>query len=170
MGSGKSTIGPILANTLGFEYLDVDHIIERTANKRVAEIFETDGEAAFRAMERDALTALKERTHCVIALGGGTIANEENYRLVAESGILVYLKLSAEEILERVRHKNDRPLLKDEKGNLLSPAELEQRVAGLLGKREQYYSRADIIIDADRKRVGVTVDEIMNNLRGLLKE
>ncbi|MGD0035995.1 MAG: shikimate kinase [Bacteroidota bacterium] len=164
MGSGKSTIGPILANTLGFEYLDVDKHIEQKMNKRVAEIFSSEGEQVFRALERDTLLEMTERNHCVISLGGGTIANEENCRLVLQKGILIYLKLSPEEIIERVQRRSDRPMLKDEHGNQLSPPELKNRVLDLMNRREQFYARANVVINADKMRVGATVDTIMKNI------
>jgi shikimate kinase len=164
MGSGKSTIGPILANTLGFKYLDVDRHIEQKTNKRVAEIFSSDGEQTFRALERDALLELTRLNHCVISLGGGTIADEENCQLVLQKGILVYLKLSPEEIIHRVQYRSDRPMLKDEHGNKLSPPELRNRVLDLMTRRERFYARADIVIAADNMRVGATVDEIMKNI------
>ena len=166
MGSGKSTIGPILANTLGFEYLDVDRHIEQKTNKLVTEIFSSEGEQAFRVLERDALLELIELNHCVISLGGGTIANEENCQLVLQKGILVYLKLSPDEIIERVQHRSDRPMLKDEPGNQLSLLELKKRVLDLMIRREKFYARADVVITADNMRVGATVDEIMKNIRG----
>ena len=168
MGSGKSTIGPILANTLGFEYVDVDKLIEQLSNKRIVDIFGQEGEQSFRAVERNALERLVTKEHCVISLGGGTIANEENFRLIHQSGIVVYLQLSPEEILERVRHRSDRPLLRDPEGNPLTPAQLEQRVKDMLGVRSRFYSRADIIIPSDSKRVGHTVDEIVKRLRGFV--
>ena len=168
MGSGKSTVGPILANTIGFEYLDVDKCIERRAGKKVVDIFQSDGEAVFRTHEQTMLRELAARRQCVIALGGGTIANEENFHLVSRNGVLIYLKLSPEEILQRVQHRNDRPMLKDADGKLLAPPELERRIRELLAHREPYYSRADIVIEADALRVGVTVDEIVKHLRGLI--
>jgi shikimate kinase len=164
MGSGKSTIGPILANTLGFDYLDVDRHIEQKTNKQVAEIFSTEGEKAFRAMEREALLELTELHHCVISLGGGTIANEENCQLVLQKGILVYLKLSADEILQRVQYRSDRPMLKDDHGNQLPLTELKNRVLDLMNRREKFYARAHVVITADNMRVGTTVDEIMKNI------
>ncbi|HTP80468.1 MAG TPA: shikimate kinase [Bacteroidota bacterium] len=166
MGSGKSTIGPILANTLGFEYVDVDKLIEEMSNKRIVDIFGEEGEQSFRAMERAALERLMTREHCVVSLGGGTIANEQNFQLIHGSGIVIYLQLSPEEILERVRHRSDRPLLRDAAGNPLTPPQLEQKVKDMLGMRSQFYSRADIIIPSDSKRVGHTVDEIVRRLRG----
>ena len=164
MGSGKSTIGPILANTLGFQYFDVDRHIEQKANKQVAEIFNLEGEQVFRSLERDALLKLTELNHCVISLGGGTIANEENCQLVLQKGILVYLKLSLEEIIQRVQYRSDRPMLKDEHGNQLSPSELKNRVLDLMTRREQFYARADVVINADNMRVGATVDAIMKDI------
>jgi shikimate kinase len=82
MGSGKSTIGPILANTLGFEYIDVDQFIENKTKKKIHEIFKTDGEQAFRTLERNTLQELAKRNRCVISLGGGAIANEQNCQIV----------------------------------------------------------------------------------------
>jgi shikimate kinase len=168
MGSGKSTIGPILANTLGFEYLDVDRHIEQKAKMQVAEIFSSEGEQAFRTLERHALLELTELNHCVISLGGGTIANEENCQLVLQKGILVYLKLSPEEILQRVQYRSDRPMLKDEYGNQLSLPELKNRVLDLMTRREKFYARADVVITADNMRVGATVDEIMKNIHFMI--
>jgi shikimate kinase len=168
MGSGKSTIGPILANTLGFEFIDTDRMVELKASKRIVEIFTTDGEKAFRSLERASLQEIAARSHSVISLGGGTIADEENFRLIHESGIIVYLKLSAEEILHRVHHRTDRPLLTGASGERLPVEEIEKRVQDLLARREQFYARADVVIQTDRKRVGVTVDEIVRRLRGFV--
>ena len=170
MGSGKSTIGPILANTLGFEYLDVDQHIEQKTKKRVAEIFNSEGEQAFRALEREALQELAELNHCVISLGGGTIANDENCQLVLQKGILVYLKLSPEEIIQRVQFRSDRPMLKDAHGNQLSPPELKNRILDLMNRRERFYARADVVITADNMRVGATVDEIMKNIHFMIEK
>jgi len=170
MGSGKSTIGPILANTLGYTYLDVDQFIEQKTKKRIAEIFSAEGEQAFRNLERNSLLELAGRDHSVISLGGGTIANDANCRIVSQSGILIYLKLSIEEILQRVQYRNDRPMLKDAQGNPLQGKALEMRIQELLSFREQFYSRANVIITTDKMRVGDTVDEIMKNIRSLIEQ
>ncbi|HLF20420.1 MAG TPA: shikimate kinase, partial [Bacteroidota bacterium] len=113
MGSGKSTIGPILANTLGFHYVDVDKVIEKKSEKKIVEIFAAVGEKAFRSVERQALQEVSSLEAAVVSLGGGTIANEENFDLIHRSGVIVYLQVSAEEILHRVQRRTDRPLLKD---------------------------------------------------------
>jgi shikimate kinase len=168
MGSGKSTIGPILANTLGFEYLDVDRHIEQKTSKLITEIFRSEGEQAFRALERETLIELTQLNHFVISLGGGTIANEENCQLVLQKGILIYLKLSPAEILQRVQYRSDRPMLKDEHGNQLTQVELRKRILDLMNRREKFYSRANLVIASDNMRVGATVDEIMKNIHVMI--
>lgn len=168
MGSGKSTIGPILANTLGFEFVDIDKFVEKRTDKRIIDIFTTDGEQAFREIERASLLEVSTRDHCVISLGGGTIANEENFQLIRGSGVIVYLQLSPEEVLQRVHRRTDRPLLAGAGGTKLPLEEVQQRVQELLKRREQFYARADVVIQTDRKRVGATVDEIVRRLRGLV--
>ena len=168
MGSGKSTIGPILANTLGFEFVDIDKIVEKKAAKRIIDIFAVDGEQVFRSFEHASLLEIAARAHSVVSLGGGTIADEENFRLIHRSGIIVYLKLSPEEILHRVHHRTDRPLLTGASGERLPVEEIEKRVQDLLTRREQFYARADVVIQTDRERVGTTVDEIVRRLRGLV--
>lgn len=169
MGSGKSTIGPILANTLGYEFVDIDKHVEQRAGNKIKEIFATEGEEAFRNIERASLLDVCARKHCVVSLGGGTIANEENFQLIQKSGVIVYLQLSPEEITQRVHHRTDRPLLVAPDGSKLPPKEIQVRVGTLLAKREKFYSRADIIIRADRKRVGATVDEVVRRLRGFIE-
>ena len=165
MGSGKSTIGPILANTLGFDFVDVDKLIEQQEAQRIVDIFESRGEEAFRVLERRALQELSSRDGCVVSLGGGTIANEENFQIVHRNGVLVYLQLSPEEILQRVQHRPDRPLLRDGAGKPLARELMEERIVELLQSREPFYARADIIVPSDRKKVGHMVDEIVKKLR-----
>ena len=168
MGSGKSTVGPIVANTIGYEFTDIDREIERRAGKQISEIFAEDGEEAFRTFELGALQDLSVLEHHVIALGGGTIASEENFDLVRRSGIMVYIQLSSDEILRRVQRRSDRPLLRAADGSALPPDILQQRILDLLAKREVFYRRADIVVDADDRRVGSTVDEIARRLRRFL--
>ncbi len=166
MGSGKSTIGPILANTLGFDFVDIDIAIEKRFGKSIVQVFAEDGEASFRTVEREILRELVERSECVISLGGGTLANEENLDLIRQNGVIVYLHLSPEGIFQRVRHKMHRPLLRAEDGTMLSVAELQEKIERLLKAREQYYEKAHVIVSTDEKRVGITVDEIVKRLRG----
>lgn len=165
MGSGKSTIGPILANTLGYKYLDVDRQIEQETGKSVTSIFKEDGERVFRSAEHALLGRVSGMEEIVVSLGGGTVAHEPNFRLIRSGGVMVYLRLSAEEATRRMKHKTDRPLLQDVNGNPLPEPVLEERVRELLAAREQFYNRADIIVATDQHNVGRTVDEIVKKLR-----
>ncbi len=164
MGSGKSTVGPILANSLGWDYYDLDRLLEEKTGRTINEIFAEHGEAWFRAMEHSLLLELCSRTECVISLGGGTITHKENLSIVKSSGILVYLKLSTGEAYRRLRNKTDRPLLRKPDGDRPSEQELRDRVVTLLSNREPDYSQADITIVTE-KRVGSTVDELLRKLR-----
>ncbi len=165
MGSGKSTIGPILANTLGYQFVDVDRRIEQEKGKSVSSIFKEEGEKAFRTVERAILTQVSGMDDTVVSLGGGTVAHEDNFRLIRSSGIIVYLHLSPEEAVRRMKHKTDRPLLKDSEGNPLPADMLEQRVRDLLALREVFYQRADIVVPTEKHNVGVTVDTIVRKLK-----
>lgn len=169
MGSGKSTIGPILANTIGYDFLDIDKVIEATTAKRIVDIFTDSGEQVFRTIERHTLNELCRRDRCVISLGGGTIAHDENFRLIRETGVIVYLQLSPEEIMKRVHFKTDRPMLKNEQGEKLPEAEMRERIVELLKHREEFYRQADIVVKTDQVRVGNTVDEIVRKLRGVIE-
>ncbi len=169
MGSGKSTIGPILANALGWDFVDIDKDIERKANQKIIDIFTSKGEQSFRALEREALRDLVLRNECVVSLGGGTLTTEEDFEFIRQNGIIIYLQLSPDKILQRVRHRTDRPMLKDANGNPLEGEELQNRIDSLLELRERFYSKADIIIPADTLKVGTTVDTIVERLRGLLR-
>ena len=169
MGSGKSTIGPILANALGWDFVDIDKNIEQKENQKIVDVFASKGEQAFRKLEHEVLQGLASRNECVVSLGGGTLSTEENFEFIRQKGILIYLQISPDKIFERVRYRTDRPMLKSANGTPLAGEELQKRIDGLLESRERYYSRADIVIPADAMRVGTTVDTIVAKLRGLLR-
>jgi shikimate kinase len=164
MGSGKSTIGPILANTIAYDFVDLDRTIEVSEGKTVREIFRERGEAYFRQLERDLVTGLAARTRIVVSLGGGTLVDPACLQTVITTGILVYLKLSPEQLFHRLHRRSDRPLLTDEEGNKLTEDGLRHRILELFRMREPIYSRADITIEADEQRVGKTVDRIVRCL------
>jgi len=169
MGSGKSTIGPILANTLGFPFVHVDELIQERAGRSINAIFGDMGEQGFRSIEREVLKDIASMENGVVSLGGGTLTNEENFRLIHERGWIVYLRVSPEEAVRRLRSKADRPLLRDSGGHRLDEGALRQRIEELMKRREEFYNRADVIVTAEQKRIGITVDEIVRNLRPLLR-
>jgi shikimate kinase len=168
MGSGKSTIGPILANTLGYAFVDVDKAIEKLTGQSVREIFADSGEPRFRELEHQLLQDIQSSEHIVISLGGGTIADPLNFPLIKASGILVYLKSTPDHLFRRLHYKTDRPVLVDANGERLSDEALRVRIEDLYARRERYYEQADIIIPTDEHKVGVTVDQIVKKLSGLV--
>ncbi|HPN39196.1 MAG TPA: shikimate kinase, partial [Melioribacteraceae bacterium] len=113
MTSGKSTIGPILANVLGWEFCDLDKVIEQDYKKTIVQIFEQIGEAEFRKVESNYLAKVSEKENIVISLGGGTICNDENLMLIKEKGKLIFLAVSIETLRRRLKKKLDRPLFRD---------------------------------------------------------
>lgn len=167
MGSGKSTIAPILANTLGYSFLDSDNEIQKISGKQVSEIFLEDGESVFRERERQLLQRVSQQKNCVISLGGGTIANDTNLAIVKSTGVLVYLKLEAESVFHRMKNKTDRPLLRTKDGGTMNEEELRRHIAALFAAREWYYKQADIVVATDENTVGQSVDDIMRSLRNL---
>ncbi|MGA9116522.1 MAG: shikimate kinase [Bacteroidota bacterium] len=169
MGSGKSTIGPILANTLGYDFADIDRAVETAAGRTVNEIFLGPGEEHFRTLERAALAELGRRDRIVISLGGGTLADGESCRLVTGSGILVYLRSSPEHLYRRVYRREDRPLLMDREGRRLSDEDLRRRIGELHELRAPLYERADITVDTEGRPVGISVDEIVRLLAPFLR-
>lgn len=164
MGSGKSTLGPILANTLGYDFVDVDQMIEQKSGKSISEVFRELGEKEFRQREREALLKVVAMRETVVSLGGGAIASEENFQLLHEHGYIVYLRMSPEEATRRMRHKVNRPLLRGAGGETLNEEALREKITELMKNRERFYARADVIIETEHQRIGTTVDDLVKLL------
>lgn len=163
-GSGKSTIGPLLANSLGYEFVDLDKAIEQAAGKSINRIFSEDGETSFRALELQSIEALASRQELVVSLGGGVLENDRCLDIIRTHGTLVYLKSSPEILALRLQHKTDRPLMKADDGRRLMKEEILARITTMLGKREPRYLKADIVIVTDSKKIGVTVEELTRKI------
>ena len=165
MGSGKSTIGPILANVLGWNFYDLDKLIEQELCDSVDNIFAVHGEAFFRAKESEALKKLGNATKIVLALGGGTLTDKQNVEFVKNYGISIYLKSTPDEIFRRLKFRVDRPLLKSKDGQPLPAFETKKKITELLEKREATYLLADIIYQIDNITVGQSVDDLVKLLK-----
>lgn len=170
MTSGKSTLGPILANVLGLDYYDLDKEIEKQEKMSVVEIFEMKGEKYFREVESKILRDLSQKNNIIISLGGGTITSEENFDFMKRSGKIVYLKVSPSNLYKRLKNKIDRPIFRDLVLNDKPQEDFIQRIKELLDKRSVYYEKADLIIDTDNSPVGITVDKIAKKILGLFNE
>jgi shikimate kinase len=163
-GSGKSTIGPLLANSLGYEFVDLDQVIEKDAGKTITRIFAENGEEYFRSLEKRTLEGIIVKNDMVISLGGGVLENDQSYALIQKSGTMVYLKSPVKTLARRLGNKIDRPLLMGEQGRKLSREEIEEKIATILAKRETRYETAEITVETDIKRIGSTVEELTRKI------
>ncbi len=147
MGSGKSTVGPLLAERLGWRFVDVDDVIEAEAGTKIADLFAQHGEAAFREREHDVITRLAQDEKLVLALGGGAIETEATRALLlgGKRTLLVHLEVELETTLKRCAGTElTRPVLADR-------ANLAARYA----KRLPLYRKAHVSIKVD----GLTPEE-----------
>lgn len=131
MGSGKSTIGQLLAHHLGARFVDCDRVLEERSGVSVATIFELEGEAGFRKREAALIDELTQEDRLILATGGGAVLSEQNRRHMHERGLVVYLEATLEELLRRLKSDRSRPLLNGE--------DRTQRVAQLLAARAPLY-------------------------------
>jgi shikimate kinase len=137
MGVGKTTVGRLLAQELGYGFVDTDDVIVKAAGKSINEIFDQDGEGVFRQLESDVLGQVCAFTKLTIATGGGIIQRQENWSYL-HHGLIVWLDVPVEILLQRLAEDTTRPLLKDNDplGKLRS----------LLEARTPLYSQADLHI------------------------
>ena len=149
MGSGKSTSGPLVADRLGYRFLDLDAEVERIAGVTIHELFEQHGESKFRALETAVLSEVMVEENVIVATGGGALASEGNMLLAETSGATVFLKLPAQTLAARLSDPEGRPLLHDEHGEPYTREALLERIEELLTKRDRFYSHADIVVEAE---------------------
>jgi len=135
MGAGKSTVGPLVAQRLGWAFLDLDDDIEAAAGRTVPEIFATDGEAAFRTAERAAERA-RRRERLVLATGGGAFTVPETRRVLQQGALTVWLRCALDALLARIPTDGSRPL-----------AANRATIGPLLVGREPSYALADLTVD-----------------------
>lgn len=149
MGSGKTTIGKQLAKKFGLDFYDCDHELEKLTGASVNLIFDLEGEAGFRLRETQLLKQLTEKTGVLIATGGGTVCKEENRRLLRSRGLVVYLKTSIDNQLERLSKDKSRPLLQAE--------DRTQRLLDLAEARNPLYdATADLVFSTRNSSVYAT--------------
>jgi shikimate kinase len=111
MGSGKTTVGRLVATKLGYRFLDLDVLITENAGKSIREIFDEDGEESFRRIESDALYSVREMNRLVIATGGGAPVRQENQEFFENLAATFYLEVSFQEFLNRAGKDPSRPML-----------------------------------------------------------
>ena len=164
MGSGKSTAGPLVAERLGYRFLDLDAEVERAAGVTISELFARRGERMFRALETAVLSEAAAQEQVVVATGGGALTTEGNLLMAESSGTIVYLKLPPDVLAGRLLDPDGRPLLKDEHGTPLTEAQVVARLTELLKKRERFYQHADVVIEAASLSPGQVAEAILEAL------
>lgn len=141
MGTGKTTVGRILAHRLNWTFTDTDAYIQEQTGMTISRMFEEHGEVYFRQRETEALRALLQGHGQVVSTGGGAVLLEENRRLMLENGLVVAMLAEESVIVERVRGDKGRPLLQ---GNV------EERVRTLVESRRHAYDFAPVRLHTDR--------------------
>jgi shikimate kinase len=157
MGTGKSSVGRLLAEKLGYVFKDIDEIIVRENGSTISEIFAKFGEAFFRSLEKDVLKRELMGDRMVVSTGGGAVIAEENRKLMRRQGLVINITATPDAILERLKNDNGRPLLADGNKTII--------ITKMLAQRESYYADADIQIDTTGKNVDDVVREILEEIR-----
>jgi shikimate kinase len=135
MGAGKSTLGKLMARRLGYRFFDTDILIEQVAQQSIPKIFATDGEDAFRALEKQVLSQLSPYTRLVVSTGGGLVLNPENWWHLRQ-GVVVWIDVPVAELQARLADDEHRPLLQR--------PDWQSHLASLLRDRTPHYAEADI--------------------------
>jgi shikimate kinase len=162
MGSGKSVIAKKISKKIGFDYLELDYLIEENENKSIAEIFKTKGELYFRKIENQLFKeVLSNQSDFVISTGGGTPCYFDNHNLLnSENCISIYLKASIDTLYNRLlTEKDKRPLIAD-----LNPLEMKEFIAKHLFERSYFYNQATYKVTVDEK----DMEEITSEIEKLL--
>ena len=159
MGVGKTAVGKVLAEKLGRSFVELDSLIEQKAGKSIPEIFQQEGEIAFRELEMRVTEEIANKKKAVIACGGGIVLNKINIDRLRKSSRIVYLTASPEVMLKRVSsEEGQRPLLEVDNPTLT--------IRELLGFRKPFYERAaDIKIDTSKLDINAVSKQIISKLK-----
>jgi shikimate kinase len=157
MGTGKSSAGRLAAEQLRFDYLDTDELIQSRTGRTITDIFDADGEAAFRKLERQLVGELAARKRTVISTGGGLPADPVNLASLKTHALVVCLWASPEKIWERVRNQTHRPLLRDP-----NP---QSKIRELLAAREPFYRQADVLINTDLRSAREVAQQVVHQFK-----
>lgn len=157
MGAGKSTIGRLLARELGYQFVDSDKVIEERCGADIPWIFDVEGESGFRQRETQVLEELSHQRQVVLATGGGAVMRDDNHEALQRNALVVYLKASIEQQVERTRRDRNRPLLQN--------ADPEEVLRRLFEIRDPIYMQlAHVVVYTDRKSPRLVVRQLVNKI------
>ena len=163
MGSGKTTVGKVVAKSLNYEFLDSDQEIEERAGANISWIFDVEGEEGFRDREESIIDELSLKSGIVLSTGGGAILRKESRDRLKHRGLIIYLKASAEQILKRTAKDTKRPLLQTENR--------EKVVKDLVNKRDPLYQEiADITISTGSGKISEVTQNILLQIKAIDEE
>lgn len=157
MGTGKTSAGRLVAEQLRFEFFDTDEFIQSKTGRTIADIFAQDGEAAFRALEREVLAGLSTMSGTVISTGGGLPTQADNLASLKSHALVVCLWASPEKIWERVRNQCHRPLLHD--------PDPQRKIRELLELRAPFYRQADVLVNTDLRSPREVAQQVVLQFR-----
>jgi shikimate kinase len=157
MGTGKSSVGRLVAQQLHFDFLDTDAVIEARAGKPIPAIFEEQGEASFRLLEAKIVHELEHRKRTVISTGGGLVVDPANLASLKQHAFVVCLWASPETIWARVKGQDHRPLLHD-------PDPLE-KIRTLLTQRAPFYKQADVLLNTELRSTRDVAQQVLHHFR-----
>lgn len=157
MGTGKSSLGRLLARKLKFTFIDTDALIEERQGRSITEIFATDGEPFFRQLERDLALELSLVPRAVISTGGGFPLNPDNIQALRQDGFIVALTATPEMIYQRIKSETHRPLL--------AQADPLNRITALLKAREAVYQNSDLTLDTTARTLEAMAAEVIAEVR-----
>ncbi|MCM8799678.1 MAG: shikimate kinase [Candidatus Omnitrophica bacterium] len=152
MGTGKTAVGKELARRKSWHFIDLDELIEMREKRTIVDIFAKEGEPYFRRKEKEVLKEVSKEKNFVVACGGGIVIDEDNIRIMKETGKIICLIARPEVILKRTQGYSHRPLL-----NTPDPKE---RIESLLKLRAPFYAKADITIDTS----DISIDEVVEKI------
>jgi shikimate kinase len=157
MGSGKTTVGKLLAKAYSLAFFDSDHEIERRTGVKIPLIFDLEGESGFRKREAQVISELTNRKNIVLATGGGAVLLDQNRQALAKNGTVIYLCASVNELCHRTRGDRNRPLLQSGDPRAKFEALYEQR-------DPLYRGVADMVVETGGQPVSAIVQLIQHNL------
>lgn len=153
MATGKTSVGKVIAEKLGMNYVSTDDKIVLKEKKPIKEIFEKDKEPYFRAVEKDIVKKLSSEDNLVIDTGGGVVIDKENITNLGKNGVLILLCADEDSILKRVENDTSRPLL--------NVSDRALKIKELLQKRKPFYSQISIKINTSGKTIEEVADEVI---------
>jgi shikimate kinase len=155
MGTGKTSAGRLVAEKLGWDFYDLDEMIEKDTKMKISEIFSKNGESYFRDVESKVVQMVSLFSNAVISCGGGVVLRQENMDALEKNGVIVTLSAKPEAIYERTKNDKDRPLL-----NVEDPV---SKIKELLSLRESYYRRCSFSVETSSISTEQVADSILNN-------